>query len=70
MNKAVATGGIGGSGPTTFVQTPPETRANPLKSFVMYRGCPMYVYCNFYCSPAKKHFSDPPTFLGLKFHWG
>ena len=25
----------------------------------------MYVYCNFYCSPAKKHGSDPPTFLGL-----
>ena len=20
----------------------------------------MYVYCNFYCSPAKKHGSDPP----------
>ena len=25
----------------------------------------MYVYCNFYCSPAKKHGSDPLTFLGL-----
>ena len=24
----------------------------------------MYVYCNFHCSPAKKHGSDPP-FLGL-----
>ena len=25
----------------------------------------MYVYCNFYCSPAKKHGLDLPTFLGL-----
>ena len=24
----------------------------------------MYVYCNFYCSPAKKHGSDPPHFFG------
>ena len=22
----------------------------------------MFVYCNFYCSPAKKHGLDPPTF--------
>ena len=22
----------------------------------------MYVYCNFYCSQAKKHGSDPPLF--------
>ena len=26
----------------------------------------MHVYCNFYCSPAKKIGSDPLTFLG----WG
>ena len=25
----------------------------------------MYVFCNFYCSPAKKHGSDPPLFWGL-----
>ena len=30
----------------------------------LYMGDPMYVYCNFYCSPAKKKFSDPPLILG------
>ena len=35
------------------------------KAFFTYRGgYPMYVYCNFYCSPAKKHGSDPPHFFG------
>ena len=60
-------GGMEGSGPPTSIQTPLGISANPLKSFFTYRGggCPMYVYCNFYCSPAKKHGSDPPTFLGL-----
>ena len=28
----------------------------------------MYVYCNFYCSPAKKHGSDPPLFWGWRRH--
>ena len=53
--------GMGGSGPPTYVQTPPEISANPLKRF-LYIGVPMYVYCNFYCSPAKKIGLDPPLF--------
>ena len=28
----------------------------------LYRGDPMHVYCNFYCSPAKKYGSDPHFF--------
>ena len=65
--SGVATGGNGGVRTPTSVQTPLEISANPLKSFITYRGggYPMYVYCNFYCSPAKKHGLDPPTFLGL-----
>ena len=40
------------------------------KVFFTYRGgYPMYVYCNFYCSPAKKHGSDPPLFWGWRRHW-
>ena len=59
-------GGMGGSGPPTFVQTPLEISTNPLKSFCIYGGCPMYGFCNFYCSPAKKNCSDTPLFLD----WG
>ena len=62
MNSGITTGGMGGSGPPTFVQTPPEINANQLKSFFIYGGYPMYVYCNFYCSPAKKNGSDPHFF--------
>ena len=57
---------MGESGPSTFVQTPCEISANPLKTFFIYRGCPMYAYCNFYCSSAKKNCSDPPLFLGWR----
>ena len=61
----------GGNG---WVRTPPLL-FRPLlgfaqirwKVFFTYGGYPMYAYCNFYCSPAKKHGSDPPppTFLEL-----
>ena len=47
----------GHSGPPTTVQTPIRW-----KGFFTYRGYPMYVYCNFYCLPAKKHGSDPHFF--------
>ena len=60
---------MGGSGLPTYVQTPSEISAYPLKNekFFIYRGIPcMYiVYCKFYCSPAKKNGSDPHTFFGL-----
>ena len=61
-SSGVATGGMGGSGPPTFIQTFPEISANPLKSFFIYKGDPMYIYCNFYCSLAKKNGSDPHFF--------
>ena len=65
--SSVATGNGGVRPPPTSVQTPLGISANPLKSFFFtYRGVPhVYIYCNFYCSPGKKHGSDPPTFLGL-----
>ena len=50
------------------VQAPPEISANLLKRFFIYRVYPMYVYCNFYCSPAKKNGLDPPLFLGWRRH--
>ena len=57
--------------PPTSVQTPLGISANPLKSFFSHiGGYPMYVYCNFYCSPAMKHGSDPPLFWGWRRHWG
>ena len=58
--------GMGGSGPPTSVQTPPEIRANPLKR-VLYigggGGVPCMYIVIFYCSPAKKNCSDPPHFF-------
>ena len=44
-------GGMGGSGPPLMFR--------PLKVFLYIGGYSMYVYCNFYCSPAKKNGSDP-----------
>ena len=63
--SGVATGGMGGSGPPTSVQTPPEICANPLKS-VLYigGGGPMHVYCNFLLLTSKEKLFGPPTFLG------
>ena len=47
----------------THVQTSPEIRANPLNSFfILLWGCPMYAYCNFYCSLAKRQFLTPHFF--------
>ena len=37
-NSGIATGEMGGSGPLTYVQTPPEISANPLKSLFFYIG--------------------------------
>ena len=64
--SGVATGRMGGSGPPTSVQTPPEICANPLRSvFCIGGGGPMHVYCNFLMLTSKQHFLDPLTFLGL-----
>ena len=51
------------------VQASSEISTNPLKSICIYRGVyPMHVYCNFYCSPAKKTGSDPPLFWAGYLH--
>ena len=63
--SGVATGGMGGSRPTTSVQIAQIC----WKVFFTYRGYAMYVYCNIHCSPAKKHGSDP-FFGGWRRHWG
>ena len=61
--SGVATGGTGGSGPPTSVQTPPEICANPLRSVLCIGGgVPCMYIVTFYCSPATKKFSDPPLF--------
>ena len=62
VSPVVSLRGMGGSGPPTYVRTPPEISANSFKSFVMYNGDPMHVYCNFYCLPAMKNRSDPSFF--------
>ena len=56
-----------GPDPPTSIQTPPEICANPLRS-VLYiggGGVPCMYIVTFYCSPAKKNCSDPPTFFEL-----
>ena len=52
-----------GPDPPTSVQTPPEIRANPLRS-VLYigGGGPMHVYCNFLLLTSKKIVRTPPFF--------
>ena len=61
--------GMGGSGPPTYVQTPPEKIRWKVFLYIGW-GYPMHIYCNFYCSPAKKYGSEPlpPTFLGWRRH--
>ena len=60
-------GGMGGPDPPTSVQTSPEICANPLRSilYIGGGGVPCMYIVTFYCSPAKKNCSDPPTFFGL-----
>ena len=54
---------MGGSGPPTSVQTPPEICANPLKSVLHIGGCPMHVYCNFLLLTSKEKWFGPPHFF-------
>ena len=63
--SGVATGGISGSGPPTYIQTPLEISAKPLKSLFLYIevGVPCMYIVTCYCSTAKKNCSDP--FFGL-----
>ena len=68
-HSGVATGGMGGSGPPTSVQTPPEICANPLKSVLIYREGPMHVYCYFLLLISEENFFGPPTFLGWRHHY-
>ena len=43
--SGVATGGMRGFGPPTYVQTPPEINANPLKSiFYIWGVSHAYIY--------------------------
>ena len=56
-------GELMGSGPPTSVQTLLGITANPLHIGRGRTGYPMYVYCNIYCSPAKKQGRGPPTFF-------
>ena len=57
------TGGgvMGGSGPQFCSDPSWDKRKSVEKLFYIY-GVPMYVYCYFHCSPAKKHGSDPHFF--------
>ena len=65
QSSGVATGGNGRVRTPTSVQTPPEIRANPLRSilYIGGGGCPMHVYCNFLLLTSRKNCSDPPTFF-------
>ena len=65
-SRGVATGGLGGSGPPTFVQTPHGICANPLRS-VLYIGGPKHVYCIFSLLTSKEKIFGPPLFWGW---WG
>ena len=65
--SGVATGGMGGSGPPTSVQTPPEICANPLRS-VLCIGGPMHVYCNILLLTSNNNKFGPPLFLGWLRH--
>ena len=67
-NSGVATGGMGGSGPPTCVQTPPEISANPLKSFLhILGGNPTHVciILQLLLLTSKEKWFGPPTFFGL-----
>ena len=65
--SGVTTGGMGGSGPPTSVQAPPEICTNPLRS-VLYiggGGGAMHVYCKFLLVTSKEKLFGPLTFFGL-----
>ena len=67
-HSGVATG-VGGCRPPLLFRPLLGLAQIRRKAFVTYRGYPMYVYCNFYCSPAKKHVSDAHFFGGWRRHW-
>ena len=60
--------GMGGSGattpPHTYVQTPPDISANPLKSFFIYSGIPC-MYIAFFTAHQQRKMVRTPTFFGL-----
>ena len=57
---------MGGSGPPTSVQTPPEISANSLKSFCIYRGRVFHAcILELLLLTSKEIWFGPPTFFGL-----
>ena len=59
-----------GPDPPTYVQTPPEISANPLKSDLYRRGCTLQCMniVTFTAHQVRKKFRTP-TFLGWRRHW-
>ena len=59
---------MGGSGPPHFCSDPSWDLRKSVEKCFMYRGgggVPCMHIVTFYCSPATKNCSDPPTFFGL-----